>query len=85
MDDLRDAGTPYSNAIPVRINRNGSSYAVYIFLEHPDGTFLKRHGLLEHPARFDVIAVTWPPARRRPTIEHFQNAFEAVGKWEFYS
>lgn len=48
-------------------------------------TFLKRHGLLEHPARFDVVAITWPEAARRPTIEHFKNAFEAVGKWEFYS
>jgi len=48
-------------------------------------TFLKRHGLLEHPARFDVVAVTWPDGQRRPTIEHFPNAFEAVGRDEFYS
>lgn len=48
-------------------------------------TFLKRHGLLESPARFDVVAVTWPQSRRRPTIEHFPNAFEAQGQWEFYS
>ena len=48
-------------------------------------TFLKRHGLLEYPARFDVIAITWPERQRRPTIEHIQNAFEAVGKWEFHS
>jgi len=48
-------------------------------------TFLKRHGLLESPARFDVVAVTWPESRRRPKIEHFKNAFEAVGRWEFYS
>jgi putative endonuclease len=48
-------------------------------------TFLKRHGLLEHAARFDVIAVTWPEDRRRPRIEHFKNAFEAAGRWEFYS
>jgi putative endonuclease len=48
-------------------------------------TFLKRYGLLESPARFDVIAVTWPEGRRRPTIEHFQDAFEAVGRQEFYS
>jgi putative endonuclease len=47
-------------------------------------TFLKRHGLLEYPARFDVIAITWPSGRR-PTIEHFPNAFDAVGKWELYS
>jgi putative endonuclease len=48
-------------------------------------TFLKRHGLLEHSARFDVIAVTWPEGKRHPEIEHIQNAFEAVGQWEFYS
>jgi putative endonuclease len=48
-------------------------------------TFLKRHRLLEYPARFDVIAVTWPAGKRRPTIEHFKNAFDAVGKWEMYS
>ena len=48
-------------------------------------TFLKRHGLLEHRARFDVVAVTWPEGQRRPTIEHFPNAFDAVGRWEFYS
>ena len=48
-------------------------------------TFLKRHGLLDRPARFDAIAVTWPEGRRRPRIEHFDNAFEAVGRWEFYS
>ncbi len=48
-------------------------------------TFLKRHGLLEYPARFDVIAITWPKGQRRPKIEHIKNAFEAVGQWEFYS
>jgi putative endonuclease len=48
-------------------------------------TFLKRHGLLEHPARFDVVAVTWPEGQRRPMIEHIQNAFDAAGQWEFYS
>lgn len=46
--------------------------------------FLKRHHLLDRPARFDVIAVTWPEGQR-PTIEHFKNAFEAVGRWEYYS
>jgi putative endonuclease len=47
--------------------------------------FLKRHRLLEYPARFDVIAITWPSGKRKPAIEHFKNAFDAVGKWEFYS
>jgi putative endonuclease len=40
--------------------------------------YLKRHGLLEYSARFDVVAVTWPEDRRRPIIEHFPNAFDAV-------
>jgi putative endonuclease len=48
-------------------------------------TFLKRHGLLEYSARFDVIALTWPAGQRRPKIEHIENAFEAAGQWEFYS
>ena len=48
-------------------------------------TYLKRHGLLEYPARFDVVAITWPEDRRRPIIEHFENAFEAVGDGEYYS
>jgi putative endonuclease len=48
-------------------------------------TFLKRHRLLDYPARFDVIAVTWPETSRKPQIEHIQNAFDAVGMGEFYS
>ena len=48
-------------------------------------TFLKRYGLVECPARFDVIAITWPAKKWFPKIEHIKNAFEAVGKWEFYS
>jgi putative endonuclease len=48
-------------------------------------TFMKRHGLLEYSARFDVVAITWPENAKRPEIEHIKNAFEAVGTWEFYS
>jgi len=47
-------------------------------------TYLKRHRLHDYPARFDVVAVTWPPGEK-PRIEHFKNAFDAVGRWEFYS
>jgi putative endonuclease len=46
-------------------------------------TYLKRHRLLDSPARFDVVAVTWPDGARRPTIQHHPNAFEAVGDWTF--
>lgn len=41
--------------------------------------YLRRHNLLEYPARFDVIAITWPVGRGKPTIEHIRNAFKAVG------
>ena len=71
----QDAGHPSEAVTPAK-QRRLTRLAV---------TFLKRHGLLEYPARFDVIAVTWPEARRSPTIEHITNAFEAVGKWEYYS
>ena len=47
--------------------------------------YLKQHGLLESPARFDVVAVTWPDDGGRPTIEHFPHAFEAVGRWQMFS
>ena len=72
-----DAGHP-AEAVDDRKQRRLTRLAV---------TFLKRHRLLEyeHPARFDVIAVTWPAGKRRPKIEHFQNAFDAVGTQEFYS
>jgi putative endonuclease len=48
-------------------------------------SFLKRHGLLEKAARFDVIAVTWEDQKRRPNIEHYRNAFEAVGEGQMFS
>jgi putative endonuclease len=47
--------------------------------------FLKRHDLLECASRFDVIAVTWPHNARRPVIEHFKSAFQAVGAAGMYS
>jgi len=47
--------------------------------------YMKRHDLLETPARFDVVAVTWPESGRSPEIEHFENAFEATGNWQMFS
>lgn len=46
--------------------------------------FLKRHGLLEHPCRFDVVGIVWPEEDRRPQIEHFPDAFEGVGRWQMF-
>jgi putative endonuclease len=47
--------------------------------------YLKRHDLLEHAARFDVLAITWPKSARKPTIEHIKSAFDAVGRGQMYS
>jgi putative endonuclease len=47
--------------------------------------FLKRHDLLERKARFDVVAVTWPEHARRPAIEHYEDAFEAVGAGQMFN
>ena len=40
--------------------------------------YLKRHGLLECPARFDVVAITWPAGKRRPAF-----ALRAQGRLDF--
>jgi putative endonuclease len=48
-------------------------------------SYLKRHQLLEHPARFDVVGVTWPADQRQPEIRHVANAFEPVGRWQMFS
>jgi putative endonuclease len=47
--------------------------------------FLRRRDLLEHPARFDVLILSWPPGRREPDVEHHRQAFEAVGRWQTFS
>lgn len=47
--------------------------------------YLKRHDLLDCKTRFDVIAVTWPGGKKRPVLEHFKDAFEAIGPAGMYS
>lgn len=47
--------------------------------------YLKRHGLLEYSARFDVVAITWPNETQQPKIVHFINAFPAVGVGQMFS
>jgi putative endonuclease len=46
--------------------------------------FLKEYGLLEQRCRFDVVALVWPDGQRTPEIEHFPNAFEAVGHGQMF-
>jgi putative endonuclease len=47
--------------------------------------YLRQRRLLDHPARFDVIAVMWPADRAEPRIDHYPQAFEAVGRGQMYS
>jgi putative endonuclease len=47
--------------------------------------YLRQHHLLDHPARIDVITVTWPAGQREPRIDHYPQAFEAVGRGQMYS
>ncbi|HEX5444470.1 MAG TPA: YraN family protein [Pirellulales bacterium] len=65
----QDAGHP-GDAVDVPKQRRLTRLAV---------AYLRKHDLLEYPARFDVVAVTWPHRRHKPIIEHFPRAFEAVG------
>lgn len=47
--------------------------------------FLRRHGLLNHAARFDVLAISWPDGQREPEIVHYPYAFEATGRGQMFS
>lgn len=47
--------------------------------------FLKGHGLLEYPSRFDVVEVIWPEGQKHPTIRHIVDAFPAAGRGQMYS
>src|SRR5690242_9495525 len=38
--------------------------------------YLKHRNLLNHSARFDVLAVGWPAGSREPKMAHYPNAFE---------
>ena len=64
-----DAGHP-ADAVDDRKQRQLSRVAL---------AYLKGHGLLECPARFDVVAVTWPTDAKKPVIEHYKSAFEVQG------
>ena len=48
-------------------------------------SYLKRYGLLEHSARFDVVAIVWPDDAATPEITHYRNAFEPVGRGQMFS
>ena len=47
--------------------------------------YMKRHRLLESAGRADVIEIVLGRIPGRPSIRHFENAFEAVGKFQMFS
>jgi putative endonuclease len=47
--------------------------------------WLKKEKSLDQSARFDVVSIVWPVDSKLPQIQHFRNAFEAVGTGQFYS
>ena len=47
--------------------------------------FLQQRRLLDRPARFDVLAISWPPKSSDPRIVHIRHAFEAAGRFQMDS
>lgn len=47
--------------------------------------WLKKYDRLDQPARFDIISILWPDEKGEPQIQHFRNAYEAVGRGQFFS
>jgi len=39
--------------------------------------YLKCNGLLERPARFDVVSIVWSAEAREPEVRHYRAAFDA--------
>ena len=46
--------------------------------------FLRNHKLLEQRSRFDVVSIIWPDLDQKPQIDHFRDAFEAVGRGQMF-
>ena len=70
----RQAGTPAEAVTP------GKQRRLTLAALH----FLRKHGLLEARARFDVISILWPEGIRSPTVEHIRDAFPAVGHGQMF-
>lgn len=47
--------------------------------------FMKRYGVSEVAARFDVVILAWPKGAKEPRIDYHPNAFPAVGQFRMYS
>ena len=47
--------------------------------------YMKRHRLLESSGRADVVEIVIGGSPGRPSIRHFENAFESVGEFQMFS
>jgi putative endonuclease len=47
--------------------------------------FLSRRRLLNHPYRFDVVALAWPAEARTPVLLHQRAAFDSTHRWQMHS
>ena len=45
----------------------------------------RRHLLGKITVRFDVVAISWPASERRPTVLHVEQAFDATGRFQFFT
>ncbi len=43
-----------------------------------------KHRLEETPMRFDVVSIIWPNLNESPQIDHYRNAFEAIGDFQMF-
>jgi len=43
--------------------------------------YLQEKDLFDTACRFDILAITLPPATQQPHIEHIENAFELRGEY----
>jgi putative endonuclease len=78
--EVRSTGTDDSSRPAASVDTAKQSRLTQLALH-----FLQQHRLLNQAARFDVLTVTWPEGRAEPTITHYKNAFEAVGRFQMYS
>ena len=55
METYRNAGVPYSETFPVRVQQNGSFYSTAVWLEQPGEDYLQRQGLDDEGALYKMF------------------------------